>query len=68
MQEHFQILARYNTWANHRLYTVCERLPGVALMVERPAAYFGSITGTLNHILVGDRIWLDRIEHRRPKR
>ncbi len=64
MQEHFQILARYNAWANHRLYTVCERLPGVELILERPAAYFGSILGTLNHILVGDRIWLDRIEHR----
>ena len=28
----------------------------------RPAAYFGSLLGTLNHILVGDWVWLRRFE------
>ena len=27
------------------------------------AAFFGSIHGALNHILVGDRVWLARLEH-----
>ena len=65
MQDHFQVFARYNAWANHRLYAVAGRLPAEALMKARPAAFFTSIIGTLNHILVGDQIWLDRIEHRR---
>ena len=62
MQEHFQIFARYNAWANRKIYTVIGRLPEEALARERPAAYFGSILGTLNHILVGDKIWMGRFE------
>lgn len=62
MQEHFQIFARYNAWANNRLYAVVERLPEDEMTRERPAAYFGSILGTLNHILVGDRVWMARFE------
>ena len=67
MQEHFQILSRYNAWANHRLYAVAGRLSARSLSQARPAAFFTSIVGTLNHILVGDRIWLDRIERRRAE-
>ena len=36
-------------------------LPEAAYLTERQA-FFGSIHGTLNHILVGDRIWLARLE------
>ena len=61
MQAHFQIFARYNAWANHRLYTAIAALPTETLSQERPAAYFKTILGTLNHILVVDRLWLGRI-------
>jgi uncharacterized damage-inducible protein DinB len=58
---YFKILARYNRWANERLYAACTRLP--AGEFEKPRqAFFGSIKGTLNHIMVGDRAWLDRLE------
>jgi uncharacterized damage-inducible protein DinB len=57
--ENFQTLARYNTLANHRLYGVCALLPD-AERKKRRLAFFGSIHGTLNHIMVGDRIWLAR--------
>ena len=61
MQAHFQIFARYNAWANHRLYATIAALPAAALTQERPAAYFKTVLGTLNHILVVDRLWLGRI-------
>jgi uncharacterized damage-inducible protein DinB len=61
MQAHFQIFARYNAWANHRLYAAIAALPTEALSQDRPAAYFKTILGTLNHILVVDRLWLGRI-------
>jgi uncharacterized damage-inducible protein DinB len=61
MQAHFQIFARYNAWANHRLYAAIAALPTAALSQDRPAAYFKTILGTLNHILVVDRLWLGRI-------
>ncbi len=56
---HFRMLARYNRLANDRLYEACARLGEVELKRARPA-FFGSIHGTLNHILLGDRIWLTR--------
>ena len=60
--EHFQTLARYNQWANRRLYDFCAALDETEYKRKRPA-FFGSIHGTLNHLLVGDRAWLARIEH-----
>jgi uncharacterized damage-inducible protein DinB len=59
--DHFQILAAYNTWANERLYDVCGQLDPETYFAPRQA-FFGSIHGTLNHILVGDRIWMGRFE------
>ena len=61
MLEHLRRMARYNLWANERLYAACARLP-VAEYHKPRQAFFGSIHGTLNHLLVGDRIWLARIE------
>ncbi|MBL6958200.1 MAG: damage-inducible protein DinB [Rhodospirillales bacterium] len=58
--DHFRALAAYNEWANSRLYEAAGRLDEESYLQDR-AAFFGSIHGTLNHILVGDRIWLGRL-------
>lgn len=58
---YFDLLARYNAWANERLYDACARLEDTAYRAPRPS-FFGSIHATLNHILVGDRLWMSRIE------
>ena len=60
--DYFQTLARYNTWANTRLYDAAAELPEAAYRAPRPAAYFTSLQGTLNHILVGDLVWMARFE------
>jgi uncharacterized damage-inducible protein DinB len=59
LMSHFQMLARYNTIANQRLYEVCGRLDPEEYRRER-AASFRSVHRTLNHILLGDRIWMAR--------
>jgi uncharacterized damage-inducible protein DinB len=56
---HLRMLARYNTGANAILYEACARLPDAERKRRRPA-FFHSIHGTLNHILLGDRIWMAR--------
>ncbi len=61
MQSHYRRLAQYNTWANRRLFAACAELPAAEYLAERPA-FFGSLHGTLSHILVVDRLWLARIE------
>jgi uncharacterized damage-inducible protein DinB len=60
--DYFRTLARYNQWANRRLYAACAGLPEAEYMKPR-AAFFGSLHGTLNHLLVGDRLWMGRITH-----
>jgi uncharacterized damage-inducible protein DinB len=56
---HHRRFARYNAWANSRLFDACSLLADTAYYAERPS-FFGSIHRTLNHVLVGDRIWLGR--------
>jgi uncharacterized damage-inducible protein DinB len=63
LSEHFRTFAHYNAWANERLYGACAALPEAEYLKPRPA-FFGSLHGVLNHILVGDRIWLSRLEGR----
>jgi uncharacterized damage-inducible protein DinB len=63
MLAHLRRMARYNRWANRRLYAACAALPAAEYHKPRPA-FFGSIHGTLNHLLIGDRIWVARIEGR----
>jgi uncharacterized damage-inducible protein DinB len=55
----FPTLARYNRWMNERLYECCARLSDAERKLDR-RAFFGSIHGTLNHLLLGDRLWLSR--------
>jgi uncharacterized damage-inducible protein DinB len=57
--EHFKLLADYNQWANKLLYGAVATIGDKAYFADRKA-FFGSIHRTLNHILVGDRIWLQR--------
>ena len=52
-------MAGYNEWMNAKLYAAAEGLSDNELAMERNA-FFGSIIGTLNHIVVGDTIWLKR--------
>jgi uncharacterized damage-inducible protein DinB len=62
-ESYFLSLARYNAWANRRLYDACTALSEAEYMKPRPA-FFGSIHGTLNHLLVGDHIWIARLERK----
>jgi uncharacterized damage-inducible protein DinB len=55
----FQMLAAYNAWVNRRLYEAAARLPDADYRADR-GAFFSSLHGTLNHLLVADRIWLQR--------
>src|SRR5258706_2323809 len=54
-----QTMPRYNAWMNGRLYELCAQLPDSERKKDA-GAFFKSIHGTLNHRLLGDRIWLGR--------
>jgi uncharacterized damage-inducible protein DinB len=58
--ENFRQLAAYNHWANLRLYGAALDMPEE--LYRRPTGvFFGSLHGTLNHLLLTDRIWLKRL-------
>ena len=60
MQEHFKRFAAYNAWANARLYDAATALTDFERKRDIKG-YFQSLHGTLNHLLVADRIWLKRL-------
>jgi uncharacterized damage-inducible protein DinB len=57
--EHICLMAEYNEWMNAKLYEAAKGLPDEELSANRNA-FFGSILGTLNHLIVSDTIWLNR--------
>jgi len=60
MKALFQDFAAYNRWANQRLYAAAGQLSDADYRTDR-RAFFGSVHRTLNHILVSDRLWLQRL-------
>jgi uncharacterized damage-inducible protein DinB len=62
---HAQAMARYNRWQNGSLYGAADQLPDDERKRAR-GAFFGSIHGTLSHILFGDQIWLHRLTGTTP--
>jgi uncharacterized damage-inducible protein DinB len=57
--EHIRLFARYNRWQNESLYACADRLTDAERKADR-GAFFGSIHGTLAHLVWGDQIWMTR--------
>jgi uncharacterized damage-inducible protein DinB len=53
--------ARYNAWANQRLYREAGKLSDADRKLDR-RGFFKSIHNTLNHILLADLIYRERLE------
>lgn len=58
--QHFQMLARYNVWATHRLLEAVEKISDEDYRRD-VGLFFKSIHGTLNHLLVTEHmLWYPR--------
>jgi uncharacterized damage-inducible protein DinB len=57
---YFELLARYNIWANQRLITGLAALDDATWHGDQ-GLFFQSIHGTFNHLLVVERVWTGRI-------
>ena len=62
---HAQRMARYNRWQNENLYGGADRLPDLE-RTRQTGAFFGSIQGTLGHLVWGDQIWMHRFDPTLP--
>lgn len=59
MKSRYTMFAAYNRWANERVYRAASALSDAEYRADR-GAFFKSVHGTLNHLLVGDLIWMYR--------
>ena len=57
--DHYRLMAKYNRWLNERLYAACESLTDAERKRDR-GAFFGSIHQTLTHLVLADKMWLQR--------
>lgn len=64
-QQQIQGFAKYNLEFNGRLFDLLDGLSDDDRKKDM-GAFFGSIHGTLNHILLADRIWLGRFNKAFP--
>ena len=59
LADHYRMFGHYNAWANDRLFAAAGRLSVEQYRADR-RAFFKSVHGTLNHLLVTDRVWMRR--------
>lgn len=60
--EMLKLMADHNHWMNEKLYAVCKHMPDAERKRDL-GAFFGSIHGTFNHLLLVDRLWFGRIRN-----
>jgi uncharacterized damage-inducible protein DinB len=65
MKAHYSAFARYNAWANRRLYAAAAELSDADYRTDR-GAFFKSMHGTLNHLLTADWVWMHRFTGQGP--
>src|SRR3954469_25752522 len=54
-------MAAYNAEMNRRLYAAAARIPD-AMRRENRGAFWGSLHGTLCHLVWGDQMWMSRFD------
>jgi len=59
--EWLNAVTRYNRWMNEKIYGAAATLTDDERKRDQ-GAYFKSIHGTLNHLLLTDRVWLARFK------
>jgi len=60
MHEHLTMMAQHNKWANARISEAISQIPEDDYLKDR-GSFFGTIHGTLNHLLLVDRLWHGRM-------
>jgi uncharacterized damage-inducible protein DinB len=66
MLAHPHTMALFSAWANQHIHAACSTLPASELALDRKA-FFASIVGTMNHILLVDLLYRERIEGQKTR-
>ncbi len=65
-KNHFEIMAKYNQRLNSQLFSMAMELGHFDLR-RNMGAFFDSVIETLNHIFIGDILWLSRFKSHSDK-
>lgn len=65
--DYTRVMAAYNRWQNGSLYEAAGNLTDAERREDR-GLFFGSLHGTFNHLIWGDKAWLTRFTGREPPR
>jgi uncharacterized damage-inducible protein DinB len=60
LRDYAMAMARYNRWMNDKVYAAAETLSDDQRKADR-GAFFRSVHGTLNHLLLTDQAWMQRL-------
>lgn len=63
LHQHLRLMADYHAWALARLYAEVDALAD-ADYYRDCGQFFGSVHGTLNHLLLVEHLWQARLQHR----
>jgi uncharacterized damage-inducible protein DinB len=66
MPAHPHTMVQFSAWANNRIYDARKSMPAGEVERDR-GAFFRSIHGTLNHIVLVDLLYRERIEQVRTR-
>ncbi|WP_299967202.1 DinB family protein [uncultured Roseobacter sp.] len=59
--DYVRMMARYNAWQNDWLFAAVAGLEPAAREVDR-GLFWGSVRGTLSHLMWGDAMWMSRFD------
>ncbi|MCQ4164477.1 DinB family protein [Tahibacter harae] len=62
LHQHLRLMADYHAWALDRLYAEVDALDEADYRRDC-GQFFGSIHGTLNHLLLVEHLWQARLQH-----
>lgn len=62
LHQHLRLMADYHAWALDRLYAEVDQLTDADYFRDC-GQFFGSVHGTLNHLLLVEHLWQARLQH-----
>lgn len=62
LHQHLRLMAGYHAWALDRLYAQVDALDDADYFRDS-RQFFGSVHGTLNHLLLVEHLWQSRLQH-----
>jgi uncharacterized damage-inducible protein DinB len=62
LHQHLRLMSDWHAWASNKLYDIVDQVPETDYR-RHTGLFFDSIHGTLNHLILVERMWRGRLVH-----